>query len=205
MYQPSAFARDDLAFAHDVMRQHSFALLVSQSEAGLVATHLPFVLRPEPAPRGTLVAHMPLINPQFKALRDAEVLVVFSGPHAYVSPVHYALPGVPTWNYVAVHAYGTARTTTDVAAVRVALAELVAQHEQGASAWSMDSLPKGFVDSRLPQLGVIEIPIARIEAKAKLSQNRSETDQLRVAAALLRSSDQNATAVGALMAEQLRS
>ena len=113
MYVPAAFAEIDPTKLHEFMRRHSFAVLTSHGEEGLFASHLPVLLNAEAGPHGHLLGHMARGNPQWRGVRG-EVMVVFSGPHVYVSPSWYEERGtVPTWNYVAVHAYGTFHVVED--------------------------------------------------------------------------------------------
>ena len=107
MYVPSAFAETDLGKLHDFMRHHSFAVLTSHDGTALDASHLPLLLASDAGTQGQLLGHMARANPQWRRV-EGEVMAVFSGPHAYISPTWYEEPGtVPTWNYMAVHAYGT--------------------------------------------------------------------------------------------------
>src|SRR3954454_11462855 len=107
MYIPVAFDESDPVRPHAFIRRHSFAVLPSRHEGGLVASHLPLLFDVEDGPKGRLLGHMARANPQWKQV-VGDVLVVFSGPHAYISPAWYEEEGtVPTWNYAAVHAYGT--------------------------------------------------------------------------------------------------
>src|SRR5438067_12583233 len=114
MYVPAAFAVTDTAKLHPFMRQNSFAVLTSHAGGGLIASHLPLLLDADAGPHGHLLGHMARANPQWRDVRG-EVMAIFSGPHAYVSPSWYEEEGtVPTWNYVAVHAYGTFRVVEDM-------------------------------------------------------------------------------------------
>ena len=107
MYNPASFAQHDVSKLHAFLRRHSFATLVSSGEGGLVASHLPLLLDPRAGRLGHLLGHMARANPQWRQV-EGEVLAIFQGPHTYISPSWYEEPGmVPTWNYVAVHAYGT--------------------------------------------------------------------------------------------------
>jgi transcriptional regulator len=107
VYLPAAFAESDRAKLHGLIRRYSFAILTSRGEDGLIASHLPLLLDADAGPHGQLLGHMARANPQWRDVRG-QVMAVFSGPHAYVSPSWYEEEGtVPTWNYVAVHAYGT--------------------------------------------------------------------------------------------------
>ena len=187
MYVPSAFAEESLAAQHAVIRAHAFGLITSPSDGRLTATHLPFLLDAARGPYGTLLAHMARANPHWKAFDGTvEALVVFSGPHAYVSPTWYATaPAVPTWNYVAVHAYGTPIVVDDVTQSRTHLGQLAATYEADRDRpWRIDEQPKDFIDKLVPGVVAFEIPISRIEGKFKLSQNRSEADRRGVVAGL---------------------
>ncbi len=194
MYVPEAFALSGRAAVHQVLRDFNFALLVSTGEGGLTATHLPFLLDPEAGTRGTLLGHMARANPQWRDFEAAtangrEVLVVFAGPHGYVSPNWYGDgPAVPTWNYQAVHVYGVPGVVGDPARVRQIVERLVSHHEQGSGdPWRLDSQDGSYVDRMLRGIVAFEVPISRIDAKAKLSQNRSADDRAGVIAGLERS------------------
>ena len=174
------------------MRRFDFALLVSTLEGQApVATHLPFVFDGAREAKGTLSAHMARANPHWRDLVELaemgrEALVIFSGPHAYISPSWYG-PGdaVPTWNYVAVHAYGVPRVIEDPAAVRAILTETVAVQEGGrAVPWSLAAQDEAFLARMQRGIVAFEIPVARLEAKAKLSQNKDTGVRRSVAATL---------------------
>lgn len=192
MFIPAMFRLDDRAAAVELIRQNSFGLLVTALEGRATATHLPFLFDPERGEQGTLIAHMARTNPQwrdFAALEaaDGEALAVFQGAHAYVSPTWYGGEGprVPTWNYMAVHAYGRPRIVEEPASVRVILARLVETHEAGlTSPWSMESQEAKFLESMMRGIVAFEMPVTRLEAKAKLSQNRTTEQRAGVLAAL---------------------
>lgn len=209
MYIPKFNAVSDPALLFDLMRQFSFATLVTSHEGAPFATHLPFVVYPERGPRGTLVAHMARGNMQWRDLGEAgaaghEALVIFQGAHAYISPSWYMdhvqdRMNVPTWNYMVVHAYGVPRLIEDERRVRDELRALVNQYESGfETPWTMD-LPDDYLRKLLGAIVAFEIPITRLEGKFKLSQNRSQGDQMRVIERLLASEDANAQGVGAAM------
>jgi transcriptional regulator len=206
MYVPKHFDASDVAWCHALIRREPFAILVGVDSAGApFATHLPVLLDESPAPLGTLLGHVARPNPQWRLFtRDRRVLVVFPGAHAYVSPSWYGThPSVPTWNYVAVHAYGVPRVIDDAGRVRALLDRLVRTFEDGRPApWRMDSLPDPYVEGMMRGIVAFEIPIDRLEGKAKLSQNRSASDQARVRLALGADGDPLARAVAALMAER---
>jgi transcriptional regulator len=205
MYVPKLFQAPDVAWCHDLVRREPFALLVGVDQAGVpFATHLPVLLDEAPAPRGTLLGHVARPNPQWQLFApDRPVLVVFSGAHAYVSPSWYGQhPSVPTWNYVAVHAYGVPRVIEDPGRVRALLDRLVRTFEDGRPApWRLDGLPEDYVGGMMRGIVAFEIPIDRLEGKAKLSQNRPASDRARVRAALTADDDPLARAVAELMAK----
>jgi transcriptional regulator len=204
MYVPRAFEVADPAWCHAIMRAQSFAIMVTADDAGLpFATHLPLLLDEARGPRGTLRGHVARANPHWRYLASGRpTLAVFAGAHAYVSPSWYAThPSVPTWNYVAVHASGAGSLGEEPARVKALLADLVRVYERaGPAAWSLDSLPGEYLDGMQRGIVAFEIPIDRLEGKAKLSQNRDAVDRARAAEALAATDDPLARAVAALMA-----
>jgi transcriptional regulator len=187
MYIPKANEETRLEALHALIQQYSFGTVVSQCPEGMVASHLPFLLDPERGPRGTLAGHMARANPHWQNLqKEGEVLVIFQGPHAYISPSWYdTRPSVPTWNYVAIHAYGSPRLIEDTASLRRILETLVRVHEASFSRpWSLDLFPN-YVDQLMRAIVGFEIEITRLEGKLKLSQNRTSTDQAGAIAGLL--------------------
>jgi transcriptional regulator len=206
VYVPKQFEASDVAWCHALVRREPFAILVGVDEAGTpFATHLPVLLDEAPAPLGTLVAHVARPNPQWRFFApDRPVLVVFSGAHTYVSPSWYEQhPSVPTWNYVAVHAYGVPRVVQDPGRVRALLERLVRTFEEGRpDPWRMDSLSDTYIEGMMRGIVAFEIPIDRLEGKAKLSQNRPVADQARVRTGLAGEDDPLAQAVARLMTER---
>lgn len=201
MYIPRHNRQDDLDALHGLMRRYNFAVLFSQANGVPWATHLPFLLDPAPEPYGTLRAHLARANPHWRTWAlDQEVLVVFQGPHAYISPAWYTeAVAVPTWNYVAVHAYGTPRLIHDPAALQPMVLDLVACHEAEGSGAREKSAPVAANPNQLKAIVGVEIPISRLEGKWKLSQNRSPADQEGVAAVLEASPDSVEREVARLM------
>lgn len=204
MYVPKHFEVTDTAWCHALMRAQSFALMITADDTGApFATHLPILVDERRGPLGTLRGHVARANPHWRHLAAGRpTLVVFSGAHAYVSPSWYAThPAVPTWNYVAVHASGTGALVEDAEQVRTLLADLVHVYEApGPEAWSFEALPADYVAGMQRGIVAFEIPIARLEGKAKLSQNRDAVDRGRTREALAASDDPVARAVAALMA-----
>jgi transcriptional regulator len=204
MYIPGRFAENDLATLHDVIRAHAFAALVTVQDGLPVASHIPFVLDGDRGPHGSLLGHLARANPQWRSFADPsapQALVIFEGPHAYVSPSWYAgAPNVPTWNYVIVHAYGTPRIIIEPGQVRSAIDRLVAVYESGrAQPWSTTGVPPDFIDRMLSAIVAFEIPIERLEGKFKLSQNKTADDRAGVITALSEEPDNLARAVAELM------
>jgi transcriptional regulator len=198
LYIPKAFDVDDLDVATSFMQEHNFATLITQSPTGLDASHLPFVVQRESEGLPVLFAHLARANSQWQSLEGgSEVLVVFQGPHAYVSPSLYEThPSVPTWNYQAVHATGMARLIEDPEGIREHVMALVEQQEAGSQAPWYPELPEDFLQSMLRQIVAIRIDITRIEAKFKLSQNRPRKDRENVAAWFVEQSDPMLQALG---------
>ena len=209
MYVPDSFAMTDPAEVRRVIRDHDFGLLVTASEGAPVATHLPFLLDDDLGPRGTLFAHMARPNRHwrdFEAMRAGdEALVVFQGSHSYISPVWYGpdAKAVPTWNYLAVHVYGRPRIIREEGRVLALLERMVeVQEVRFEQPWSLDRLDGNFVQALTRGIVCFEIPIERIEAKAKLSQNKDAQMQ-RNAAAVLSEGDTDARLLAGLMAKGL--
>jgi transcriptional regulator len=189
MYIPTSFQVEDLPTLQAVMRRYSFATLISVIDGAPFATHLPLLLRESPlSPYGTLVGHLARANPHWRQFTDHEALVLFQGPHSYISPSWYptaaSKPTVPTWNYVSVHAYGTPQIRDDAEWLTAQLDDLVATYEAAQpQPWSA-ILPDDYRDRQLKAIVGFELPIRRLEGKFKLGQNRAPADQQSVFAAL---------------------
>jgi transcriptional regulator len=197
MYSPPYNRVEDRLELVEFMRTNSFALLVTATGGTPLASHLPVTVADG---AGGLVIHsnMAKPNPQWQAFFEDEVLVVFSGPHAYVSPRWYeATERVPTWNYAAVHAYGTVRVTTDKAVKHAAQRALVAELDP---AWlpKFDALRPEYVTSMLEGIVTFDIAVTRLETRWKLSQNRGRREQELIAAELDKAADPALQALAAL-------
>jgi transcriptional regulator len=204
VYLPPAFTetRPEVLVAH--IEEHNFGLLVSHSTEGLVASHIPFLVERD-GEQLRLLGHLARQNPQTEDLgRGGQVLAIFSGPHAYISPRWYeGGPAVPTWNYVDVHAYGPVRMVEDSEWLRRVLRRLSDQHEAGSPApWRMQDLPDTYLEGMLRGIIGFEIAVIRLEGKYKLSQNRPAADRPRIIAALEQSADAGAQAVARLMRDR---
>ncbi len=187
MYIPRLNREDDPNKLFDLIERFSFATVVTGNTAGTpVATHMPVVLDRTRGAHGTLVSHMARANPQWQAFASgSETLVIFQGPHAYLSPTWYASEfNVPTWNYAVAHAYGTPRIIDDPALLRPMLNALVAQYEQHQpQPWQVD-WADGRNDGLLGGIVGFEMEITRLEGKFKMSQNKAAEDQQGVVNAL---------------------
>ena len=185
MYTPGFNQVTDRAVLIEAMRAYSFAILIgprSEAAGGLVATHLPLVVKDE-GEHGLLEGHFARANRHWQALAGRETLVVFPGPHSYVSPTLYVDPiSVPTWNYIAVHAYGTLSLIEDEPGKDGILTGLIQAHEPSfAEKWRQ--MPSDFRRSMLAGIVGFRIAITRIEGKFKISQNRDEAERRNVQAA----------------------
>ena len=193
MYRPDAFRLDDRETQLAHAMTHPFATVITQRGGVLTVSHLPLLVDPD---RGVLRGHLARENPQYQDLAaESEALAIFHGPHAYVSPsVYEEQPSVPTWNYVVVHVRGRGRLV-DEAVLRTILDDLVGRFDP--TGWRLDA-PAEYLRSALDAIAGFEIPIEHLEGKWKLSQNRSRTDQRRVAA-WLEGGVESSRAVAALM------
>jgi transcriptional regulator len=199
---PRHFAEHDRVRLQALVRAHNFATLVSAHQGEIQVSHLPFLLD---AQGKLLRAHMAHANPQWRTFSpDREVLVIFHGPHHYVSPAWYAShPSVPTWNYAVVHAQGRPALIEDRGQLSALLRELVTRHEAASpEPWKM-ALPPDYQDKMLSAIVGFEIEITRLEGKFKLSQNRPEGDRPLVIEALERVGSDDALGIAALMRQSL--
>lgn len=206
MYTPPHFEETRVDLLQDLIRARSFGTLVSCGSGGPEANHLPFIVIPEAGGYGTLQCHVARGNPVWRRVDGAgQVLVIFLGPDAYVSPTWY--PGkeatgraVPTWNYVAVHAYGVARVVEDRQWLRAHLEALTLRHESGRGApWRLSDAPADYIERMIGGVVGIEIPVSRLLGKCKLSQNRSAADRAGVVEGLCGEGTDAAVALAGLM------
>ena len=182
MYVPAHFAEDRVPVLHDAIRSCGLATLVSLTSDGLIASHVPLLLDPEPAPFGKLIGHLARPNPQAKgAIGDA--LAIFLGPEGYITPSYYATKRetgkvVPTWNYTAIHAYGQLRFFDDRTELLDIVTRLTDRHEgERADPWLVTDAPANFVQGMLNGIIGFELAITRLEGKHKMSQNRPAADR----------------------------
>jgi transcriptional regulator len=182
MYVPPHFAEDRIPFLHDAIRASGLATLVTLTEDGMIASHVPLLIDPEPAPYGTLIGHIARPNPQAKPA-IGEALAIFLGPDGYITPSYYATKRenakvVPTWNYTAIHAYGTVRFIDDRAHLLDIVTRLTNRfEEQRAEPWAVSDAPAAFVQGMLNGIVGFELTITRLQGKWKMSQNRPAIDR----------------------------
>lgn len=210
MYSPASFLEERLDVLHGLIASHPLGALVRQGKDGLCADHLPFeIAAPTPdAPFGILRAHVARANPLWRAADgNDECMVIFQGPHAYITPAWYAEKRgsgkvVPTFNYAVVHAHGPLRAIDDAAWLLVLLERLTARHEADQAApWRVSDAPADYIDKMLKAIVGIEIPLTRVTGKWKLGQNRSMQDQAGMARELTAGTQPGAAqALGALIA-----
>jgi transcriptional regulator len=204
MYTPASFEISDRTLLYAAVERYSFALLVSASDGEPQASHLPLLLDRDRGTHGTLLGHMARANPHWQVAAGQNVLAVFAGPHAYVSPRWYAADRVvPTWNYIAVHAYGRLELIDDLEQT-VALLKRTVDHYEASlpEPWPLDA-PAEFLAGLARQVVAFQIPIGRLEGKWKLNQNHAPDRRQRVAAALERQGGEDALELARLMRQDL--
>ncbi len=197
MYIPEAFRVEDTPRLHAFIEANSFATLISHDGAEPLGSHLPLLLHRE---KDRLIGHMARDNSQWRSANGRDVMVVFSGPHGYISPSWCAEPNVvPTWNYVAVHVYGTFHVVGDRSHHMAIVQDTVAYYESGMPhPWSAD-WSSAYIDRMLDQTVAFEIELKRVEGKWKLGQNHSVNRRARVVEALRASSSQADHVLAGLM------
>src|SRR5512143_502030 len=197
MYTPTHYRIDDQAVLFDFMSKNNFGILISIDHATPIATHLPFLIDSNRGEHGILTGHVAKANMQWRTFTpDREVLIIFQGPHTYISPSWYQEhPSVPTWNYATVHVNGLPRIVVDGRARHDILQNLVNKHEAAfEKPWQMN-LPEDYYQQQVKMIVVFEIEVTRLEGKFKMSQNRSDEDRSSVVAALNQLGDDNSIEV----------
>jgi len=205
MYVPPAFREDDPSMLRQIMRAARLSTLVTATAEGLIATPLPLILDESEGEHGVLYGHLAKANPQWNLPVTGDALVIFPGPDAYVTPSWYAAKRehgkvVPTWNYVAVHAYGRAEFFSDEDRLLEAVTRLTNLYERPrAEPWAVTDAPESFIKSQLKGIVGLRLPITRLEGKRKMSQNRSADDREGVAEGLMSSDRMTDRAVSGLI------
>ncbi|PRX40466.1 PaiB family negative transcriptional regulator [Planifilum fimeticola] len=204
MYIPKPFAMNDRESIVRFIRENSFGILFSQGNGRAAATHLPFLFKEREGRLGTLYGHMARANPQWKSI-DREVLVVFPGPHAYISPAWYGEENtVPTWNYVAVHVYGTFRIIEDEETMKRLLRETIHFYEsEREDPWQTDPNREFFKNLMKATVGFC-IEITEIQGKWKLNQNHPIERRKRVIEGLKREDRYDSGQIARLMEDQIK-
>lgn len=209
MYIPPEFSMEKPEEILAFMRQYNFAVMVSTLNGKLLATHLPFIIDYENDEddknnvHDSLVfsAHFAKANPQalhHKELENQEVMIIFSEPHAYISPTLYqSYPNVPTWNYVAVHVYGQVKILDDEQTLQ--LMEKTVAHFEPQKEKFWDNLPPNYRKKLLDELVAFKFYVTRVEATKKISQNKSQIDQNNIIASLEKNEDENARKIAEIM------
>lgn len=208
MYTPSYFKEADIASLHAQLEGARLAILVTCDASGLQASHLPLLFRPEEGEHGTLYGHFAKANPQWQALQNGtEVMVIFPGADAYISPSFYPAKAehgkvVPTWNYLAIHAYGRAEVFTDHQRLLALVSALTDKHEsRRPTPWAVADAPADYIEKMLGAIVGFALPVSRLEGKRKLNQNRSAEDVAGVRDGLAASGDANDRHVAHLMSQ----
>ena len=207
MYTPAHFAEADLGKLHAAIEAYSFATLVCEHDGELTASHLPLLLKREGGTTGqfgTLLGHMAKANRQWEQAAGKEVLAIFAGPHTYISPTWYEdEKTVPTWNYVAVHAYGRLELVKDSQEKLDILRQTVDVYERSMPVpWTIPDSSQ-YLTRLLDQIVAFQIPLGRLEGKWKLNQNHPLTRRQRVIAALRNRTDADSQEIAGLMEERL--
>jgi transcriptional regulator len=211
MYVPAHFKEDRVAVLHDAIRQYGFGTLVTSGEQELEASHLPLLLDAEPAPFGTVLGHLARANPQWQRVKPgSQALAIFLGPNTYITPSWYPTKQqngkvVPTWNYLAIHAYGTLSFFDDRDELRAHVGRMTDTHEAPRAApWAVSDAPADFVDQMLGAIIGFKLVITRLEGKWKMSQNRPRQDVTGVIEGLTREDGESQEAIADIVASRAR-
>jgi transcriptional regulator len=206
MYVPSAFRQSSEDELFGLVEHYPFATLVAITASGLLANHQPMVLHRDEGSQGLLRGHLARGNALVDdALEGADVLAIFQGPSAYISPSWYPSKAehgkvVPTWNFAAVHCQAVLRFQSDSDWLLTHLSSLTQMHEQGLpEPWSVDDAPAHFIDTMMRGIVGIELELKHVEGKWKLGQNRADADRVNVERVLANESDSRLNAVAELM------
>jgi transcriptional regulator len=209
MYVPAHFKEDRIAVMHDAIRKYGFGTLVTSSEQELEASHLPMLLDSAPAPLGTVLGHVARANPQWQRVKPGiEALAIFLGPNTYITPSWYPTKQetgkvVPTWDYLAIHAYGTISFFDDPAELRAHVSRMTDTHETPRDApWAVSDAPADFVDGMVRAIVGFKLRVTRLEGKWKMSQNRPKKDVAGVLEGLAREDGDGHQAVAEIIASR---
>jgi transcriptional regulator len=209
MYLPAHFNETRIDVLHALMRARPLTTLVTSSEAGLTANHIPVEILPLPSPLGLIRGHIARANPLWRQYREGtEALAIFQGPHSYISPSFYpskAVSGevVPTWNYAVVHAHGTLRFIQDTAWLRELVAGLTNTYEaQRPQPWQIGDAPAAYLEKMLSLIEGFELAVSSLTGKWKVGQNRTHADRQGVVENLQRANDADSHEIAAMLADR---
>jgi transcriptional regulator len=201
LYIPKHFTIDDETIIFGLIESLSFATLISQHNGEPYATHLPIILNKE---ERVLYGHFARANEQWKDARDQKILVIFQGPHSYISPSWYETnKAVPTWNYVAIHVYGELEIIEDKKVIFNTLDDMVKKYERPDSDYNLNSVEPSYIEGMSKGIVAFKIKISKIEAKAKLSQNHPDERQKLIIGQLEQSSSENDKLIASFMKKNL--
>lgn len=201
MYTPKLYREEDRSRILSFMQENEFVTLVCHDGHRPVASHL-LVEVLEEGERLLVNGHMSRANPHWKTFEsNPEVLIIFQGPHTYISPTWYNHVNVPTWNYQAIHVYGTPRLVTEYQETYQLLKRLIDRHERSGH-YKMESLPDDFVEKEIRGVMAFQIEVTRIEANYKLSQNRNDEDYWNIVTHLENREDELSHGVAEAMKKQ---
>lgn len=202
MYIPTHFQINDEGIIYDVIEKNSFATLFSQHNGIPCATHLPLTLDKH---NRYLYGHFARLNPQWKDIKNQEVLAVFHGPHCYISPSWYEInTAVPTWNYVAVHVYGQVEILDSEQELMDTLHDMVKKYEEPNSSYKLEEVDSSFIEGMTKGIVGFKVKINKIEGKWKLSQNHPVERQKLIIQQLEQISSEDTKQIAVLMKENLR-
>lgn len=199
MFQPPMFKEERLSILHDLIDAYSFGILIAHEDGDISVNHLPFVLHQDLGDKGTLRAHMAKGNPLWKKFdAGSDIMVIFQGPHHYISPAWYASKAehgkvVPTWNYATVHARGVLQLIDDPDWLITQIGSLSDIHEAGRDdPWKVTDAPEKYIRGQMKGIVGLEIEITALVGKWKMSQNKNDADKLGIFAGLENDGDENA-------------
>jgi len=210
MYMPTHFEEPDVSVLHALIRSHPLGTWVTLAGGELLVNHIPFLVDASRGEHGTLVGHVARANPVWKSFsKEVPSAVIFQGPEGYISPSFYPAKKehgkvVPTWNYAVVHARGVPRVMDDAAWLLkhvTAMTHMQESRHQPVE-WKVSDAPADFIESMLKMIVGIEIPLAALVGKWKMSQNRSMPDRLGTIAGLRERGDANSREVAALVQQR---
>lgn len=205
MYMPPLNKEEDTSTLLAFMQNHSFVTFVSTIQGELIATHIPVMIHKEQDDL-IILGHLARANPHCNAFDKEESLIIFTGPHAYISPTHYdKLESVPTWNYAVVHAYGVPQKLSfkdNPKQMQQMILDLIREHEQNyEKQW--EDLSEKYKHGMMQGITGFKMKITKLEGKYKLSQNKNKNEQTKITRALLASPDATVSETGLMMQEKL--